>query len=59
MLPALSRAQTDEAAQQFEPEFGAERLAQELYSAGQLWRLRRESGVSEERYAAENGEARR
>lgn len=30
MLPALSRAQRDEAAQQFEAELGAERLAQEL-----------------------------
>lgn len=49
----------DEAAQQFEAELGAERLAQELYSAGQLWRLSRESGVLVERYAAEKGEARR
>ena len=57
MLPALSRAQTEEAAQQFEAEFGAERLAQELYSAGQLWRLRTELGLLEARYAAEKGEA--
>lgn len=57
MFPALSRAQTEEAAQQFEAELGAERLAQELYSAGQLWRLRRELGLLEEMYAAEKGEA--
>jgi hypothetical protein len=57
MLPALSRAQTEEAAQQFEAEFGAERLAQELYSAGQLWRLRIELGLLEARYAAEKREA--
>lgn len=58
-MPALSRAQTDEAAQQFEAEFGAERLAQELYSAGQLWRLWRESDKLAGRYAEEKGEARR
>ncbi|KFX89508.1 hypothetical protein V490_06975 [Pseudogymnoascus sp. VKM F-3557] len=57
MLPALSRAQTEEAAQQFDAEFGAERLAQELYSAGQLWRLRMELELLEETYAAEKGEA--
>ncbi|KFY31605.1 hypothetical protein V493_00967 [Pseudogymnoascus sp. VKM F-4281 (FW-2241)] len=57
MLPALSRAQRDEAAQQFEAELGADRLAQELYSAGQLWRLSREFGALLKMYAAENGEA--
>lgn len=44
MFPALSRAQTEFSAQQFEPELAFERPEQELYFSGQLWRFMRPRG---------------